>query len=282
MGCLQGKVAVITGAGRGIGRAVAERFAAEGARLVLNDSGCDREGEGNDDTVVQAAVDAVRAAGGEARGDAGDLRDPAVARRLVATAREAYGRLDCAVGCAGIRRDGSIRKLSAADLGRILEAHVHASFALVQGAVEAFIDQGEGGAVVLSSGPLAFFGSARRTAAAAAEGAVTAMVRSAAVELRRHRIRVNALVPTARTRLTEDLPLFQGVTADSMGPHHVAPLAAYLASDLAADVSGEVLGVAGGRAYAVRCRETTGAFVEGRPFTPEEIATRLDEIVRGG
>ena len=101
------------------------------------------------------------------------------------------------------------------------------------------------------------------------------------IELQKHRITVNALAPIAKTRLTEDLPMFQGIGPASMGPEHVAPVAVFLASDLGTDVCGETLGVAGGRVYAFRIRETTGAFVEGRTFTPEEIHAQWAQITRG-
>lgn len=282
MGLLEEKVAVITGAGRGIGLAVAEHFAAQGARLVLNDLGCGPEGNGADPSVVRAAVDRIRSRGGVATGDPSDVRDADSASTLVTRAIDEHGRIDCVVSCAGVRRDRSLRKMGADDVDAVLDVEVRGALSLLRAATEAMIDQREGGAIVLMAGPLAFFGGARQSLAAAGSAALVALARSAAVELRRHRIRVNAIAPTARTRLTDNLPLFQGVTEGSMGPQHVAPVASYLASDAASQVSGEVLGVAGGRVYAFRCRETTGAFVEGRPFTPEEVASSFDEIVRGG
>lgn len=282
MGSLQGKVVIVTGAGRGIGLAVAQQLAREGARLVLNDVGCDPEGEGADRSVVEQAVAAVRAAGGEAIGDAGDLCDAETPARLVGRAREELGRLDAVVGSAGIRRNRSLRKMTDGDVGHVLDVHVKATFRLVGAAVESLVDQGDGGSITLMTGPLAFFGGARQSLEAAGVAAVAGLVRSSAVELRRHRIRVNGIAPTARTRLTEDLPLFRGVSESSMGPDHVAPVVTYLTSDTAHDVSGEILGVAGGRIYAIRSRETTGAFMEGRPFTPEEVGTAFEEITRTG
>lgn len=256
-------------------------MAREGARLVLNDLGCETDGTGSDPSVVQAAVAELRSTGAEALGDDGDLRSPGAPRRLIDLARSALGPLDCVVGCAGIGHDRSLRKTTDDEVARVLDLHVRATFALVREASSAFIAQGTGGSILLMTGPIAYFGAARQSVAAAAAAAVVGLIRSAAVELRRHRVRVNGIAPTARTRLTADLPLFRGVSEDSMGPGHVAPVAAYLASDEAADVSGEVLGVAGGRVYAFRCKETTGALVEGRAFTPEEVGSALDEIILG-
>jgi NAD(P)-dependent dehydrogenase (short-subunit alcohol dehydrogenase family) len=129
--------------------------------------------------------------------------------------------------------------------------------------------------------PEAFFGSARRTLASAAAAAIVGLTRSVAVELRKHGIRVNAVAPTARTRATEEMPMFKGVREGSMSSDHVAPVVAYLLSDHAADVFGEVVGIAGGRLYGLRARETTGVFSEGRPFTETEIAESFAEAMRG-
>lgn len=280
VGCLEGKVLLVTGAARGIGRAEAELFAREGARLVLSDVGCAADGTGADASVVEQAAASLRETGADVVSDAGDATHPEHAQRLVQLARERFGRLDAVVASAGIRRDRSVLKMGNEDLDRLLDVHVRGAFALTRAAATVFTDQREPGAVVLHSAPQAFFGSARQSGMAAANAAIVGMARSAAVELRKHEIRVNVIVPTARTRLTEDLPLFRSTPEGSMSAEHVAPLAAFLASDLAADVTGEVVGVAGGRIYTFRARETTGAFVEGRAFTPEGVRDAWSEITR--
>jgi NAD(P)-dependent dehydrogenase (short-subunit alcohol dehydrogenase family) len=277
---LEGKVVVITGAGRGIGRAEALLAARAGARIVVNDLGCDGEGRGSDRSVADAVVDEIRRDGGRAVASHDDVAADGAAEALVALALEKFGRIDAAVANAGITRERTLLNTEPDDLDAVLAVHVRASFALTRAAARAMVDRGEGGAILLTSGPGAFFGAARRAALSAAAAAVVAIARSAAVELRKHRIRVNALAPTARTRATEHLPTFQGIRADSMSPEHVAPVTGFLLSDLAADVSGEVLGVAGGRVYAFRTKETTGAFVEGRPFEIAEIRAAWNEITR--
>ena len=277
---LEGKVVVITGAGRGIGRAEALLAARAGARIVVNDLGCDGEGRGSDRSVADAVVDEIRRDGGRAVASHDDVAADGAAEALVALALEKFGRIDAAVANAGITRERTLLNTEPDDLDAVLAVHVRASFALTRAAARAMVDRGEGGAILLTSGPGAFFGAARRAALSAAAAAVVAIARSAAVELRKHRIRVNALAPTARTRATEHLPTFQGIRADSMSAEHVAPVTGFLLSDLAADVSGEVLGVAGGRVYAFRTKETTGAFVEGRPFEIAEIRAAWNEITR--
>lgn len=281
MGLLEGKVVIVTGAGRGIGRAEAVAVAREGARVVCHDLGCDTEGEGRDDSVVREVVDQIRRSGGQAIGECSDIAERGVPDRLVELATREFGRVDGILSNAGIRRDRSVLKATPADLSRIWEIHVGGSFALCRAVAARLVDQREGGAIVLSTTPTAFFGSSRQAAGAAAGAAVTALTRSAAVELRKHGVRVNAVAATARTRLTEDLPLFQGIAAESMSAEHVTPLATFLLSDLGQDVSGEVLGVAGGRIYGFRSKETTGAFSHGGPWTPQEIADRLSEAARG-
>ena len=279
-GHLSGKVVVVTGAGRGIGRAHALYAAAEGARVVVNDLGCDREGRGRDESVADEVVAEIRRAGGEAVASHHDAADEQTAGALVALAQESFGRIDAAIASAGIARERTVLNTELDDLDALLNVHVRGSFALTRAVARALIDQGAGGSIVLTTAPAAFFGVARQSASSAAGAAIAALVRAAAVELRKHDIRVNALAPTARTRATEHLPTFQGIREGSMSPEHVAPVAAFLVSDLAADVSGEILGVAGGRIYALRSKETTGAFAESRPFTLEEIKTAFAEITR--
>ncbi len=277
---LEDKAVVVTGAGGGIGRAEALFLAREGARIVACDLGCDKEGRGSDPAVAERVAEEIRAAGGEAVASHEDVAAGGAADRLVTLALDRFGRLDAVVAAAGIARDRTVVNLDDADLEAVLCVHVRASFALTRAAARAMMDRGEGGSIVLTTSTSAFFGTARQAATSAAAAAVVGLVRSAAVELRKHRIRVNAIAPTARTRTTEHLPMFQGIGAGSMSPEHVAPVAAFLVSDLSEDVSGEVLGVAGGRVHALRSRETTGAFVEGRPFSPEEIRANFHEITR--
>lgn len=282
MGLLDAKVALVTGAGRGIGRACALAIAREGARVLANDCGSDREGHGRDPEIANAVVREIRSAGGEALAETSDISAPDAPAQLVQLALDTWGRLDTVIAAAGFLRDRTLLKLAPEDLDALLAVHVRAGLALTRAAARAMIDRpgDPGGSIVHLAAPVAFFGNVRQSALAAATAGVVGMVRSAAAELRKHRVRVNAIAPTARTRLTEDLPMFQGIAPGSMAPEHVAPLAVFLASELAADVAGETLGVAGGRVYAFRIRETTGAFVEGRAFTPEEIHAQWAQITR--
>lgn len=275
------KVVVVTGAGRGVGRAAAESLARGGARLFLVDLGCDPEGDGSDPTVVADAVAAVRALGADAEGLALDVAAPNAASQIVDAAVARFGALDGVVSAAGIRRDRGIASLGDEDLLRSLEVGLLAPTRLLRAATAWMVEARRSGSIVLCAGTAGFFAAARQGASSAAFAGLVALARSAAVELRRHRIRVNVVVPTARTRLTEDLPLFRGVGASSMQAEHVAPLVTYLIGDRGSDVHGEVVGVAGGRLYAFQTRETVGAFIEGRGFSIDEIAGAWSEITRG-
>lgn len=279
-GALDEKVVVVTGAGRGIGRAVALACAGEGAKVVANDLGCDLDGEGVDPRIADAVVAEIRAGGGDAIADAHDVAQPGAPAAIVARALERYGRLDALISCAGIAAERSVLKSDEALLRRVIAVHLEAPFALVRAAGQAMVDRKDGGAIVLCTGASAFFGARGQSALGAASAGIVALTRSAALELRKHRIRVNAIAPTARTRQTEELPTFQGIQEGSMSPAHVAPIAAFLASPLAEDVHGEVVGIAGARAYAFRARETTGHFSDGRPLSIREVREAWRDITR--
>lgn len=276
-----GPVTILTGAGRGIGRASALTLASRGHRLVLADNGATVDGTEPDESVVREAVEACRARGARAIGLADDACAVDGVQALMRAALDEYGRVDAVVCSAGTRRDAGLLKLSDAQLDASMHVHLHGPLRLMRAAARHWTDTRAPGRVVLLAGASAFFGQARQAAQAASQAALIALARSAAVELRRHEIQINVIVPTARTRLTRDTPLFKGIGGDSMGPEHVATLVAFLLSERGRAVHGEVLGVAGGRIYAIQSRETTGAFVEGRGFEEAEIAEAWTEITRG-
>ncbi len=280
MSLLAGKSVVVTGGGRGVGRAYALACAAHGARVLVNDLGADVHGHGEDPSVAEDVRDGIVEAGGEAIADATDVAGSEGANRVIARALEVFGRVDAVLACAGVVADRTVLKMDDALLDRIIDVHVRGAFALTRAASRAMLDAKHGGSIVLHTAPVAFFGALRQSALAATGAAVTGLVRSAAIELRKQGIRVNAVAPTARTRTTESLPLFRSISAGSMGPELVAPLGVFLASDLSADVTGEVVGAAGARLYALRSRETPGHFGDGEPPAPEAIAAAWAEITR--
>lgn len=280
MGLLDGRVVVVVGGGRGVGRAEALACARAGAAVMVSDLGCDVHGVGEDPSVAAAVAREITEAGGHAVADHTDLGSAGGASRILAHALQALGRVDCVIGAAGLIVSRTVLKMDDAVLDRMIDVHVKGSFALVRAGARAMIDGGHGGSILLHTAPVGFFGAARQSALAATSAAVAGLVRSAAIEMRKHDVRVNALAPTARTRTTEDLPLFQGIAETSMSPAFVAPVAVHLASDAAVDVSGEVIGVAGTRIYALGGRETPGAFGGGEPLAAKDVAVVLPDATR--
>ncbi len=280
MALLGGKVVIITGGGGGIGRAEALAFAAEGARLVVNDLGSARDGTGASAEAADRVAAELREAGGEAVAHHGSVATAEGARSLVEAALAAYGRLDVLVNNAGIVRDKSLLKLDEADWDAVLAVDLKGAFLCAQAAARQLVAQGEGGRIVNTTGLAGLVGNFGQANYAAANAGVYGLTRTMSIELQKHRITVNALAPIAKTRLTEDLPMFHGV--DSLGPEFVAPAAVFLGSDLCGERTGHVLAAAGARMYLYKVVESTGKFKDGNAaWTPQEIADHWDAIASG-
>ena len=274
----EGRVVVVTGAGRGIGRSYALLLAARGARVVVNDLGGSIGGTGADESPAAAVVEEIAAAGGEAVADTGDVADPAAARAMVALAVERYGRIDALVNNAGIVRWAGPADADADNLARHLAVHVAGSFNTAIAAWPHFVAQGSGRIVMTTSAGT--FGLPHNLGYATAKGGIIGMVRSLAVAGRPHGIAVNAVAPAAYTRMAgipgrdpdPDDPLVAG-----MDPDLVAPMAAFLAHP-DCPVSGEVYAAGAGRFSRIFLAATPGYLVEGRVPTPEDVAAHWDEI----
>ncbi len=274
------KTFLVVGGGRGIGRATALTLARHGARVVIDDLGCDAHGEGHDPNVAAAVAAEVRALGGQALSFAHDARKPETPQQLVQACLESFGAVHGGVYCAGFTRERPLLRMTDEDLDALLDVQLRGAFRFTRDLGRALVDQRQGGSIVLSGSTAAFFGTAAQAGAAAAAGAVASLARTAATELRRQGVRVNCVVPTARTRLTEHLPLFRSIRADSLSAEHVANVICHLLSEAAQDVHGELIGVAGGRTYAFRMSETSGLFREGPPVQWEELAASWREVTR--
>ena len=281
MGLLDGKVAIITGAGGGLGRSHALLFAKEGAKLVINDLGGSRDGTGSDVTNAEKIAQEIRAGGGEAKSHALSIATREGADDLIKTAVDAFGKVDIVVSNAGILRDKTFLKMDEPMWDAVISVHLKGSFLVGQAAAKQMIAQGHGGRIVNTtsvSGMLGNFGQANY---AAAKAGIYGLTRTMSIELQKHRITVNAIAPIAKTRMTEDLPMFQGIS--SMTPEHVSPAVLFLASDLCGERTGYVLAAAGARMYAFKVVETAGKFKdEGAGiWTPSEINEHWDSIVKG-
>ncbi len=290
MGLLEGKVAIITGAGNGIGRSHALLFAKEGARVVVADVGGARDGSGEDASAAEAVVREIEGEGGTAIAVQASVATAEGAEKILTSAVDAFGRVDVLVNNAGILRDKTFLKMDEAMWDAVVAVHLKGTFLVSQAFVKRVIAQAGGASAAGGSGASArivnttsvsgMLGNFGQANYAAAKAGIYGLTRTMSIELQKHRITVNALAPIAKTRMTEDLPMFQGV--DTMTPEHISPAALFLASDLCGDRTGHVLAVAGARMYAFKVVETPGKFKDesGGVWTAQEIAENWDAIVK--
>jgi NAD(P)-dependent dehydrogenase (short-subunit alcohol dehydrogenase family) len=290
VGILDGRVAVITGAGRGIGREHALLFAAEGAAVIVNDLGGDWHGLGADAAPAQQVVHEIQAAGGEGLANGEDVADFEGAHRLIETAVERYGRVDVLVNNAGILRDRFLVNMSEDEWDGVIRVHLRGHFATLRHAAAHWRGRAKDGehfdaAVVNTASPVGLtLPNLGQINYAAAKAGIAAMTQVAAAELGRYGVRVNCIAPGARTRMTTQTPGLEGMMAephdpdafDPMDPANVSPLVAYLSSG-ACTVSGEVFAVSGGRVELLEGWHGARKLVdlERRP-TVEEIAAAFD------
>lgn len=279
-GLLEGKVAVVTGAGGGIGREHALALAREGARVVVNDLGSNRHGGGRGADMADGVVAEIKAAGGDAVANYDSVASREGADGLVWTALNRYGRVDVLVNNAGILRDRTLLNMSDEDLDRVLDVHLRGTFFMMQAAARIMKVQGQGGRIVNTtslSGMLGNFGQANY---AAAKAGIYGLTRVGALELQRARITVNAIAPVALTRMTSDIAMMKGATERDLGPQHVAPVVVFLASDLAAEITGQVVGVQGRKLFVYRVETSPGVERDEADglWTAESIASKWGEI----
>lgn len=279
-GLLNDTVCLVTGAGGGLGRAYAKLFASEGAAVVVNDLGGARDGAATSESAAQAVVDEIVAAGGRAIANTSDVSTDEGAAAAIAAAIDGFGDLNVLVNNAGILRDKTLLKLDEEAFDSVMRVHVKSTFFCTQKFAKHRVSKGGGGRVVNTtsvSGMLGNFGQANY---AAAKAAIYGFTRTCSIELQKHRISVNCIAPIAKTRMTEDLPMFANV--DTLTPDHVAPAVLFLASELCGEKTGWVLAAAGARMYAFRVVETAGRFKEetGGVWSPEEISEHWDSIIK--
>jgi NAD(P)-dependent dehydrogenase (short-subunit alcohol dehydrogenase family) len=279
MGLLDGRVAAITGAGNGIGRAEALLFAREGAQVVVNDLGGARDGTGSEEAVADQVVEEIRQAGGVAVANYADVGDPEGARSVVDHAVDRFGKLDIIVNNAGILRDKTLHKMDLEMWDEVIRVHLRGTFLCSQAAARHMRDRGEGGRIINTTSVSGLLGNFGQSNYAAAKAGIYGLTRTAALELKKHKITVNALAPVALTRMTEDLPMMQAMQADRLlSADLVAPAALFLASDMAGDITGQVLGVEGKRLYLYQMEQTPAVMPSGDAWTAEEIRERWSEI----
>jgi NAD(P)-dependent dehydrogenase (short-subunit alcohol dehydrogenase family) len=266
-----GKVAIVTGAGGGLGRSHVLELARRGALVVVNDLGGAVDGTGSSTTAAQAVVDEVKAAGGEAVANYDSVATPEGGRAIVQTALDTFGRVDIVVNNAGILRDASFKNMDADKVGAVLDVHLRGAFNVTQPAWEHMRNQSYGRIVNTSSGA-GLFGNFGQTNYGAAKMGLVGLTRVLAVEGAKYGIKANAIAPLAKTRMTEDI---LGPIAEKVEPEQITPVVAYLAHE-DVPVTGEIYSVGGGRVARVFVGVTPG--IVDPQLTAEVVRDRFAEI----
>jgi len=282
MALLKGKVALVTGAGGGLGRCHALALAKEGAKVVVNDLGGARDGSGGGaHSPADHVVEEIQQAGGEAVASYDDVATVAGGERIVKSALDAFGQLDVCINNAGILRDKTLAKLTEELWDPVIDVHLKGTYCVTRPAFNHMKERGQGGVIINTSSTSGLNGNFGQSNYGAAKAGIWGFSRCLALEGQRSQIRVFILAPVALTRLTEDLA---GMQAEDMkqrlDPALVSPLVVYLASDLAKDQTGTTFFVGGGRIAEMRMVTAKGVTKtdEGGLWTPEEIAARMSEI----
>jgi NAD(P)-dependent dehydrogenase (short-subunit alcohol dehydrogenase family) len=277
---LDGKVALVTGAGRGIGRATALAMAAEGARVIVNDHGVTGDGRDASSEPADEVVAEIRAAGGEAIGNAGSVAVYADAEKMIQEGLDLWGRLDVVVNNAGILRDKIFHKMTEEDWDAVIAVHLKGTFNTTRVAATAFRAQGSGSVVNFTSSS-GLIGNLGQTNYGAAKLGIVAFTRNAALDMTRYNVRCNAIAPFAWTRMTASIPGADDPTntrvqnLKKLSPEQIAPLAVFLASDAAKDVNGQVFGVRGHEIVLFSLPAPVRSLHRSGGWTPQQVAETL-------
>ncbi len=278
MALLDGKVAIVTGSGGGIGREHALALSKAGAAVVVNDLGGARDGTGSGRNMADEVVAEIKAAGGEAVANYDTVSTVEGANNIVKTALDAFDRVDIAVNNAGILRDKSFAKLSEDMWDIVISVHLRGTYCVCHAAYNQMKDRGEGGVIINTSSTSGLIGNFGQSNYGAAKAGIAGLTRCLAIEGKKYGIRAFILAPVALTRMTDDLPFFEDDSFRAqMNPALISPLVVYLASDLAKDQTGTTFFVGGGRIAEMKVVTCDGVTKEkdGGLWTPEEIAAKM-------
>ncbi len=279
MGLLDGKVAIVTGAGGGIGREHALALAREGAAVVVNDLGGARDGSGSGASMADDVVKEIREAGGEAVASYDSVASMEGGENILKTALEAFEHVDVLVNNAGILRDKSFSNMTEELWDIVVSVHLKGTFCATLPVYRHMKERGAGGVIINTSSTSGLNGNFGQTNYGAAKAGIAGMTRCLAIEGQKYGVRSFILAPVAHTRLTSDLPGFtDDAMRQKMDPRLVSPLVVYLASDLSRDRNGTTFFVGGGRIAEMKVVTHTGVTKtdDGGVWTPQEIADRMN------
>jgi NAD(P)-dependent dehydrogenase (short-subunit alcohol dehydrogenase family) len=288
VGICDGRVVIVTGAGGGLGRAHALAFAAEGARVVVNDIGTSREGEGSSAGPAQSVVEEIKAAGGEAVANTDDVADWDGAQALVQTALDAFGGLDVLVNNAGFLRDRMLLSMSVEEWDAVVRVHMRGHFCTLRHAGAYWREQSKAGAtvdarIINTSSGAGLMGSVAQGNYSSAKAGIVGMTLVAAAELGRYGVTVNAIAPAARTRMTEvampDMMKVPDSGFDAMAPENVSPLVVWLGSPDSREVTGRVFEVEGGVVIVADGWQHGPKVDKGERWAPGELGPVVRDLI---
>ncbi len=279
-GVVEGKVAIVTGAGRGIGRAIARLMAEVGARVVVCDIGASLEGAGTDAGPAQAVVAEIQKAGGKAIASTLSISEPANGDKIVRAALDAFGRVDILVNNAGILRDRIFHRMSWSDWSDVINVHLNGSFIMSRACATAFREQKGGSYVHMTStsGLIGNFGQANYMAA---KLGILGLSRGIALDMARFNVRSNCVSPFAWTRMVQSIPAetedekARVARAAQVTPEKVAPLVVYLASDKADGITGQILSARNNEIYLFNQNRPIRTLHRSDGWTPQRLADQL-------
>jgi NAD(P)-dependent dehydrogenase (short-subunit alcohol dehydrogenase family) len=278
MGLLDGKVAIVTGAGGGLGREHALALAKEGAAVVVNDLGGARDGSGAGSAMADLVVEEIKAAGGEAAANYDNVAHMEGGEAICQTALDAFGQVDILINNAGILRDKSFAKTTEDLWDPVIAVHLKGTYCVTRAVYLHMKERGAGGSIINTSSTSGLNGNFGQCNYGAAKAGIAGFSRCLAIEGQRNNIRCNILAPVAHTRLTEDLPGFDNEKMEELyDPKLVSPLLVFLGSDLAKDVTGKTFLAGGGRIAEMRVVTAEGITKtdDGGLWTAQEIADKM-------
>ena len=275
-----GKVAIVTGAGRGIGRGIALLLAQEGARVIVCDIGASLDGAGTDAGPAQTVVNEIEKAGGEGIATTTSISDPGNAEKIVAAALDTFGRVDILVNNAGILRDRIFHRMSWSDWSDVINVHLHGSFAMSRACATHFREQNSGSIVHMTStsGLVGNFGQANYMAA---KMGIVGLSRGIALDMARFNVRSNCIAPFAWTRMIDSIPAETEQAKErvarirEMTPEKIAPLTVYLASDRAEGITGQIFSVRNNEIYLFNQNRPIRTIHRPDGWTPEKLDAQL-------